>query len=66
MAFSQQLNIVFEFQKTRFGSGLMEIDFRKKISPTASLFQSLQNVLFLVSVTLMQMSCCPLTNELSD
>ncbi|CAL8398250.1 unnamed protein product [Boreogadus saida] len=27
---------------------------------------SLQNALFLVSVALMQMSCCPLTNELSD
>ena len=68
MVFSQQVNIVFEFQKTCLLSALLEIAFRKKkcayrYSP---LFQALQNALFLVSVALMQMSCCPLTNELSD
>ena len=60
MTFSQQVNIVFEFQKTCFWSCLLEIAFRKKniayrYSPP---FQSLQNALFLVSVALMQMSCC--------
>ena len=65
MVFSQQVNIVFEFEKTFFWSNLLEIAFRKKIS-RLPLFQSLQNALFLESVALMQMSCCPLTNELSD
>ena len=64
--FSQQVNKK-DFQKL-VSSFLLEIAFRKKylayrFSP---LFQSLQNALFLVSVALMQMSCCPLTNELSD
>ena len=66
--FSQQVNIVYEFQKTCFSSCLLEIASRKNIftyqySPP---FQSLQNVPFLVSVAFMQMSCYPLTNELSE
>ena len=49
-----------EFQKTCFWSCVLEKVFRKKnltyrYSP---LFQSFQNVLFLVSVALMQISCC--------
>ena len=68
MVFSQQVNIVSEFQKTCFRSCLLEIAFRKKniVYRYSPLFQSLQNALFLVSVALMQISCCPLTNELSD
>ena len=54
--FSQQVNIVYEFQKTCFWSCLLEIAFRKtnlayRYSP---LLLSLQNVLFLGSVALMQ------------
>jgi hypothetical protein len=47
---------------------MLEIAFRKKnlTYRYSLLFQSLQNVLFLVSVALMQMSCCKLTNELSN
>ena len=69
MVFSQQVNIVFEFPKTRFlklfaGNSFYEKkDLAYRYSP---LFQSLQNALFLVSVALMQISCCPLTKELSD
>ena len=68
MVVSQQVNIVNEFQKICFWSCLLEIAFRKKdlayrYSP---LFQSLQNQLFLMPVALMQMSCWPMTNELSE
>ena len=69
MVFSQQVNIAFEFQKISFGSCLLEIAFRRIRNLAyhySRLFQSLQNALFLVSVALMQISCCPLTKELSD
>ena len=56
MVFSQQVNIVYEYQKTCFLTCLMEIAFRKIYLAYrySALFQSLQNVLFLVSVALMQ------------
>ena len=62
MVFSQQVNIVPEklFLKP-FAGNKKNLAYR--YSPP---FHSLQNALFLVSVVLMQMSCCPLTNELSD
>ena len=60
MVFSQQVKIVYKFQKTSYFSCLLEIDYC--YSP---LFQSLQNALFLVFLALMQMSC-PLNNELSE
>ena len=51
MVFSQQANIVFEFQETCFLSCLLEIAFRKKniVYRYSPLFQSLQNAPFLVS-----------------
>ena len=66
--FFQQVNIVYEFRKTCFWRCLLEIAFKKEILAYhySPLFQSLQNVLFLVSVAFMQMSGCPLTNELSE
>ena len=64
MVFSQQVNIVYEFQKHVFEAACWKLLLGKIKShlPYSHLFQSLQNALFLVSVTLMQMSCCPLTN----
>ena len=65
MMFFQQVNIVTEFQthSRNIVFEALKIILAYHNSP---LFQSLQNVQFLVSVALMQMSCCPLTNELSE